>query len=70
MAKNTAQPAAPSPASQFGDEKSKGRNAARTTLESLAGRDLTKLNAGEQSALLVAVCQLLGLADDNNKLIG
>lgn len=48
-------------------EKSKiKRNKARQLLKGLNGKDIDKLNKAEQTVLLIALCQLLDVADENN----
>lgn len=53
----------------FDEIKEKSRNKrrkAKQLLKGLNGKDVEKLNKAEQSALLIALCQLMDIADENN----
>jgi hypothetical protein len=59
----------PSPASERGKKQKNARAQVVAQLEALRGKDISKLNSNQQGALLLALCQLLGLAGDDGRLI-
>lgn len=66
MAKQTVQAATGSTVKKEEGAKNKTiRAAARARLTALKGQDVRRLNATEKDNLLVVICQLLNLTDEN-----
>lgn len=54
------------PFDEIKEKRNKKRRKAKQFLKTMNGKDIEKMTKAEQTSLLIALCQLMDIADENN----
>jgi len=54
------------PLDEIKEKRNKKRRKAKQSLKTMNGKDIEKMTKAEQTSLLIALCQLMDVADENN----